>query len=254
MSFNRRKYYTLAAKASKQVGTHPGLLYLQEITGHSSSVLDVGCGEGTRLSTLLPAGQFGWGVDIDSYAINLAQKQYPRCHFRVYSGKRLPYKSDIFDLVYSAFVLEHTRNPGNFLNEMIRVCQPGGHIVILCPNFGSPNRRSPNSVKNPLLKLISGLINDFFPNPYLKLEKVNPRPSYDQIDADTTLEPYLLSLLWFFNDKKVLIESASSLWELEASSLNPRKLLTKILGQMKVYPFKYWGPQIFISVTKPISD
>ena len=254
MAINRRKYYALAARASRQIGNHPGLLYLQQLAGQSSKVLDVGCGEGTRLSTLLPSGRFGWGIDIDPYAIHLARKQYPGHRFQVYSGKRLPYKTGIFDLVYSAFVLEHTQDPVNFLNEMIRVCRPGGHLVILCPNFGSPNRRSPNSVRRPLLKLISGFINDFFPTPNLKLEKVNPRPSYDQIDADTTVEPYLLSLLWFFTDRKILLASTSSLWELEPFTLNPRKLLTKILGQMHVYPFDYWGPQIFISATKPISD
>ena len=208
MSFNRRKYYTLAAKASKQVGTHPGLLYLQKMASQSSKVLDVGCGEGSRLSTLLPSELAGWGVDTDSYAINLAQRQYPMHNFQISAGKKLPYKSDAFDLVYSAFVLEHVQNPANFLNEMIRVCRPGGHVIILCPNFGAPNRKSPNSAKSPLLKLIHGLVNDFIVNLDLKWEKVCPKQTYNQPDDDTTVEPYLLSLIWYLKNKKLELKSA----------------------------------------------
>lgn len=254
MSYNRRKYYALAAKASKQIGEHPGLLYLQKIAGQSSGVLDVGCGEGSRLVTLLPPDQSGWGVDIDKYAINLAKKQYPDQHFQIYTGEKLPYKSGTFGLVYSAFVLEHVQNPENLLSETIRVCRPGGMIIILCPNFGAPNRRSPNSIQNPILKVLKGFINDFFSTSVFRWEKVQPKPVYNLPDDDTTIEPYLLSLIRFFQRKKLTINAASSLWNLESPSLNPRKIFVKTLGQLGIFPFKYWGPQIFISATKRVSD
>ena len=254
MSYNRRKYYALAAKASKQIGEHPGLLYLQKIAGQSSKVLDVGCGEGSRLVTLLPPGQFAWGVDIDKYAINLAKKQYPDQNFQIYSGEKLPYKSNTFDLVYSAFVLEHVQIPANLLNEMIRVCQPRGSVILLCPNFGAPNRRSPNSIQNSISKLLTGFINDFFSTSIFRWEKVQPKPVYNLPDDDTTIEPYLLSLIRYFQSKKLTINLASSLWNLEVPSLNPRKIIVKILGQLGIFPFKYWGPQIFVSAIKTVSD
>lgn len=251
---NRSKYYALATKASKKVGKHPGLLYLQKVAGQSSKVLDVGCGEGSRLVTILSSGRSGWGVDIDEYAVNLAKKQYPSQHFQVYSGERLPYKPNTFDLVYSAFVLEHTQSPINFINEMIRVCRPGGHMVILCPNFGAPNRRSPNSTQNPFIKLVRGFVGDFFNTSISFWQKVQPKPIYRLSDDDTTIEPYLLSLIRYFQSKKLTINLTSSLWELEAPSFNPRKIFTKMLGQLGIFPFKCWGPQIFVSATKTISD
>lgn len=254
MSYNRRRYYALAAKTSKQIGQHPGLLYLQKIVGQSSKVLDVGCGEGSRLVTLLPPSQFGWGVDIDKYAINLAKKQYPDQHFLIYTGEKLPYKSGTFDLVYSAFVLEHVQNPANFLSEIIRVCRPGGMIIILCPNFGAPNRRSPNSIQNPIPKLFKGFINDFFGTASFHWERVQPKPVYNLPDDDTTIEPYLLSLIRYLQSKKLIINAASSLWDLETPSLNPRKIIVKIFGQPGIFPFKYWGPQIFVSAIKTVSD
>jgi len=254
MAINHRKYYALAAESSKQIGEHPGLLYLQRIASQSARILDVGCGEGSRLSTLLPSGSSGWGVDIDPYAINLAQRQYPRHHFRVYTGKNLPYKSNTFDLVYSAFVLEHTQSPAMFLDEMVRVCQPGGNIVILCPNFGAPNRRSPNSIQNPVIKLIRSFIGDFFATSISSWKKVQSKSVYDQPDDDTTVEPYLLSLTRYFKDRGLTIVQVSSLWELETPSLNPRKIFIKLLGQLGIFPFKYWGPQVFVSAEKRVSD
>jgi SAM-dependent methyltransferase len=49
----------------------------------------------------------------------------------------LPKKwSNKFDVVYSKNLLEHLRNPGFVLEEMKRVCKPGGKIVIITDNAG----------------------------------------------------------------------------------------------------------------------
>lgn len=245
MAIDKYKYYSIAAAASKIVGNHPGLVYIQKQSQVATKILDVGCGEGSRLDTLLPAGKAAWGVDIDPYAIKLAQKQYPWHHFQLYSGKQLPFRDGEFDLVYSAFVLEHTTDPKSFIDELVRV---GKRVVILCPNFGAPNRRSPNSVDNPIKKLILGFINDFRQNSQLKFTKVTPQTNYDLIDADTTVEPYLLPLIRYFGSLGSKIEIYSSLWELEPASFNPRKFLITLLGKLGIFPFRHWGPQIFVSV------
>jgi len=41
-----------------------------------------------------------------------------------------------FDAVYSKNLLEHLRNPGFVLEEMKRVCKPGGRIIIITDNAG----------------------------------------------------------------------------------------------------------------------
>ena len=243
-------YYQIAKTASSQLGDHEGLLYLKYLCRTAAKILDVGCGEGTRLQTLLPTDIHGFGLDPSRAAIARAKKQYPVHRFVVGSGEKLPFKNNSFDLVYSAFAIEHCTDPEKFIQEMVRVTRIGGCIVILAPNYGAPGRRSPNSVEKPYNKLFEGLIKDFFPYPGLDWQQVVPKTDYREIDSDTTFEPYLKSLLYYLNQKKLKIIRYSSLWSLENSGVNFRKLTIRFLGQMGISPFKYWGPQLFVCAKK----
>ncbi len=249
---DQRHYYHLAQEGSQQIDGHPGLVKLQQLCHQSENILDVGCGEGTRLNTLLSPNQSGIGVDINHFAIKQAHLQYPRHQFVIYDGKKLPFPDEKFDLVYSAFVLEHTQNPKQFVDEMIRVLQPGGKLVVICPNFGAPNRRSPNSIERPITKLITGFFNDISDqtHPISEWTAVEPRKIYRQIDDDTTIEPYLLSLLRYLSERHLLVKKSSSLWSLESFSLKFHHLLFRFLGILNLYPFKFWGPQLFVISNK----
>jgi len=251
---NRKKYYDMAARASENIEGHVGLAFLQNVCLTSEQILDVGCGEGTRLDRLLPNGCRGYGVDISGYAINRARKRYPQ-HYFFTIAQKLPFKDNRFDLVYSAFTLEHTTDPERLLLDLIRVCKPNGLVVIICPNYGSPNRRSPVSNLSPIHKLIVGTVQDFsavFLGPRRKLgwNFVSPKNSYEGPDDDTTVEPYLRSALSFLGKSGMKIVKSSSLWQMDQSELNPRKWLFRILGTLGIYPFKYWGPQLFVAAVK----
>lgn len=246
-------YYSIAKKASQTIGKHQGLLFLKAQAAKSKRILDVGCGEGTRLNTLLSKNQKGTGVDISPKALNIAKSQYPHHNFIHTKNETLPFKNDYFDLVYTAFVLEHVQDPEKFIQEMIRVTKPNGLIVFLAPNYGSPNRRSPNSTQNPIKKLIVSIYYDFFPQKNNKLNwvKVTLKKQFNKIDDDTVCEPYLYSLINFLKINNLKIQKSSSLWELEAKTIHPRKLLFLFLGRLSIFPFRYWGPQIFVSAVKP---
>ncbi|OGC99181.1 hypothetical protein A2701_02125 [Candidatus Amesbacteria bacterium RIFCSPHIGHO2_01_FULL_47_34] len=249
------EYYTIARRAGKSIGTHPGLKYLADRVRESKKVLDVGCGEGSRLTTLLLPRQSGWGVDINPKAIDLAKKQYPRHRFVISRGEDLPFPKNYFDLAYTAFTLEHTVYPEKVIAEMLRVCRPGGEIIILCPNYGAPNRRSPVSDETPAKKILKGIIDDFSrafkPSEKLDWHHVRPRQSYNRIDDDTTVEPYVFSLLIYLKQQGLQITNISSLWQLEAKPENLRKKLFLFLGRSNIFPFEFWGPQVFVSALKP---
>jgi ubiquinone/menaquinone biosynthesis C-methylase UbiE len=243
-------YYKTAAQASSKIGFHSALIVLKKYCESKNRILDIGCGEGSRLNTLLPQGKRGWGIDISPKAISIAKKKYPIHFFSVANAETIPFSNNYFDLTYSAFAIEHTQNPKQIISEMFRVTKSGGNIIILCPNYGAPNRRSPVSKENPYKKLINGFLNDYKFSTALNWKFVTPKNSYNQIDDDTVVEPYLHSLLIYLSAQHINILHSSSVWDQEKKSTNPRKLVIKLLGKIGIFPFKYWGPQLFIVAQK----
>jgi SAM-dependent methyltransferase len=96
-------------------------------------VLDMGCGVGQVVAALSREGFEAHGVDVASANIDRARMQSPRC--LIYDGRRLPYRNDTFDSVGALNVLEHVEDPEAFVAEAVRVCMPGGRIVLSSPNF-----------------------------------------------------------------------------------------------------------------------
>ncbi|MEW6775264.1 MAG: class I SAM-dependent methyltransferase, partial [Bdellovibrionota bacterium] len=50
--------------------------------------------------------------------------------YRLYDGRHLPWKDGSFDAAWTWDVLQHVRNPGVVLREIVRVLSPGG--LFLC--------------------------------------------------------------------------------------------------------------------------
>lgn len=244
-------YYAVAGKASQTIDRHPGLLYLQELCRQGGKVLDVGCGEGSRLHTLLGRHGSGWGIDLNQKAICLARRRYPQYKFQLADAQANGLPADYFDVVYSAFALEHCQDPDRFISEMFRVCKPGGQVVILCPNFGAPVRRSPVSTQNKALKFLAGFFRDLFPPTGLNWRRVIPSPNYTVIDSDTTIEPYLLSLVRYLRHHRCRIIQSSSLWVLADQPHDLFHYFLKYLGSRGLPPVTYWGPQMFVAASKP---
>ncbi|MBW4639704.1 MAG: class I SAM-dependent methyltransferase [Gloeocapsa sp. UFS-A4-WI-NPMV-4B04] len=48
-------------------------------------------------------------------------------------GEKLPFKTDIFDAVFSLAVLEHVKNPFECAQEIVRVLKPGGILYVAVP-------------------------------------------------------------------------------------------------------------------------
>lgn len=241
---NQKEYYRIAHEASLD-NTHPAILEIKKFATGSKRILDLGCGDGTRLG-LLETSAEKVGVDISDYAINKAVKKYSGVEFLKADIEKLPFEKESFDLVFSMFVLEHVQNPEKVLKEAIRVLKKGGILILAAPNFGSPNRRSPNSKEGKISKLIKGLsVSDSIG---LSWKQVEPRKGKYFIDADTVVEPNMISLIKYLRNLGLTITQASSLWEIDEFSL--KQLLFRILSVLGVYPFIFWGPQIFVTAKK----
>jgi len=92
-----------------------------EIPEGTGFCLDIGCGSGPHRQQIEDAGYQWVGLDIDTSrgAANLLTGD----------ACLLPFKSDVFSLVWMNCVLEHVRNPWLALSEMNRVLIRGGRIA-----------------------------------------------------------------------------------------------------------------------------
>ena len=225
---------------------------LTDMVLKSTTILDMGCGEGTRLNKLVTKNQKGYGIDISSKAIKIAKRQYPQLNFKMGDLEKLPFDDNKFDLVYSAFVFEHLDNPEKVINEGIRVLKRGGQLLIVAPNFGAPNRASPPSKENRFFKLLKGLLFDFLPVNGFSWNKVKPiadKKNYE-IDWDTTIEPYLGSLIRYLKSVGMKVSNFSSCWEEEKSNASVLQNMVKRLGKSNIYPFNLWGPHLLVIAEK----
>jgi SAM-dependent methyltransferase len=115
--------------------------YRALIDGASSRgarVLDLGCGRnglhGDDLSCAPGATVFGVDPDPEALAENRVLSLRA-----VGSGEDLPFSAGTFDVVASAWVLEHLDHPGLVFSEVRRVLVAGGRFVFLTPNAWNYN-------------------------------------------------------------------------------------------------------------------
>lgn len=237
-------YYEKAHTGSLDIN-HPGIRLLSNLSKGNKKTLDLGCGEGTRLSLL---SKNGTGVDISRKAISLAKKKYPKLTFTVGNLEKLKFKDNSFDLVYSAYVFEHLSNPVKVINEVKRILKMGGNLVVICPNYGAPNRASPPFRGSRAKKFLAGLIlkSD------LSWNKVVPIASQEKYDTDwdTTIEPYSLSLQRFLNRNGFKVIKNIPTWEYELDGAKIHQKVFRYFGNMGIYPFYYWSPHIVIQAKK----
>lgn len=245
-------YYEKARLGSLDA-SHPGIKLLINLAADKEEILDLGCGEGTRLSLI---SKKGIGIDISKKAIGIAKKEFPKLNFLVGDLERLPFKDNSFDLVYSAYVFEHLTNPEKVIEEVKRVLKTNGDLVIICPNYGSPNRASPPFKGSRTIKIITGFLKDFI---YLfkrvnhlnwnRVIPISRKDSYDT-DWDVTVEPYSLSLEKYLKNSGFKIVKNTSTWEYELDGAKLHQKIFKFLGKVGIYPFSYWSPHIVIQVKK----
>ena len=104
----------------------------------ASSVVDVGCGIGGSSRHI--AKKFGCkvqGITLSPYqrtrGIELTKEQglSDSVSFQVADALDMPFEDDSFDLVWSLESGEHMPDKQKFVNELFRVCTPGGRILIV---------------------------------------------------------------------------------------------------------------------------
>lgn len=97
-------------------------------------VLDVGCGNGWLLSQFAKRDAEAHGIDLTQKAVDISIKRFGRMGlvgvFQKASAEDLPFEDNKFDVVTSLGVIHHTPETELSAKEIIRVCKPGGRVLI----------------------------------------------------------------------------------------------------------------------------
>jgi ubiquinone/menaquinone biosynthesis C-methylase UbiE len=108
------------------------------------TALDVGCGPGSITRGLAERLSPGEVVGLDLAASALAEAQRDASerglrNLRYVQGSvyELPFADGSFDVVYAHQVLQHLREPGAALLEMLRVLRPGGIVAVREVDWGT---------------------------------------------------------------------------------------------------------------------
>jgi ubiquinone/menaquinone biosynthesis C-methylase UbiE len=98
-------------------------------------VLDVWCRTGNAsryISEACPGARY-FGLELAEGLLWQAHQKYPQRDFVHGTMVHLPFASASFERIVSLETLEHVPNPMQFLQEVHRVLQPGGRLVLSTP-------------------------------------------------------------------------------------------------------------------------
>ena len=116
------------------------LEYLVPVEG--KRVLEVACGRGGFATVLGSRGAMVCGADFSAAALRIAgqkashgNRRSSRIELSQADAHHLPFASGAFDLVVSCETIEHLINPFAAIQEMARVCKPGGTLYLTTPNY-----------------------------------------------------------------------------------------------------------------------
>ena len=104
-------------------------------------ILDIGCGSGEYILTILKMGGVCSGQDISSNfvnnALNMLKKENFKADIKIGDAAKLLFDDNYFDAVFSADFFEHIdyEQKNQVISEVYRVLKPGGRLTIKTPNL-----------------------------------------------------------------------------------------------------------------------
>jgi SAM-dependent methyltransferase len=104
--------------------------------GPNDDVLDLACGGGLIVCAFAPHVRRATGIDLTPAMLEraralAAEKGLENVAWRQGDVRALPWPDASFNIVVTRFSFHHFQDPLGVLREMVRVCRPGGRVVVV---------------------------------------------------------------------------------------------------------------------------
>lgn len=175
--FYRKKYRKLNPLWIDSLAIYKSIV--NQNINQKTKVLDIGCGHSDFMGQVFNKTKHTYGIDSDKKAI---AKNAIIKNKIVGSVNDMPFADNFFDLIISAWTLEHLDDPREAFKEIYRVLKPKGKIVFLTPNIWNYNiwiiRAIPNIFHKPIVRyLYNRQDGDTYPKKY----KINSIKKIDEV-------------------------------------------------------------------------
>ncbi len=139
-----KQYYQTSTRYRDDLVTHdasflePFLILIERYLAKNSRILDLGCGTGLSTRLIEERGYPVCGVDLSPLFLGVEKKANPQTNLLAGNALQLPFADNTFDAVVAFEFIEHITDVPALLNEMLRVLNDHGYIIIHSPNLVSP--------------------------------------------------------------------------------------------------------------------
>ena len=99
-------------------------------------LLEVGSGMGHLVGQLSDTFDT-FGIDVNQWAVGKSKEVAPKSHLQTASAQELPFRDNSFSVVIIKHIVEHLPEPQKAIQEIGRVTEPGGTLILATPNLDS---------------------------------------------------------------------------------------------------------------------
>ena len=101
---------------------------------HPIRMLDIGSGTGIIMKALENFGKM-YGMELSMEAIRFLKRRDLNLIVRSDANDNLPFRDEAFTVITCLDVMEHLDKDDDLVQEMFRICRPGGYVILTVPAF-----------------------------------------------------------------------------------------------------------------------
>ena len=137
-TYNLKSYYRLLIRMQHELANRykNQLKEISRIVKEGGKLVDIGCSIGLFLNTAASFGFEPYGYDVNKINLKKAKKFFA---INALPDNYLEDKKhkNLFDVATMWDVLEHLKDPVEYLSKLKYIVKPGGLLVVQCPNMES---------------------------------------------------------------------------------------------------------------------